>query len=53
MKTRGDVIDRRVEIEKQLMHLSNHAQGNAELWDAIQAAQAALHDAVYRKEDAR
>ena len=49
MKTSDDIIDRMVEIEKQLMHLSNQAQGSGDLWDAILAAQIALHDAAYRK----
>lgn len=53
MKARDDVIDLMVELEKQLMHLSNNAQGNADLWDAIQAASIALHDAVYRKGGAK
>lgn len=48
--TRDDIIDRMIEIEKQLMHLSNKAQGNADLWDAILAAQVALHQAAYNSE---
>lgn len=49
---RHDIIDRMIEIEKQLMRLSNEAQGNADLWDAILAAQVALHEAAYGKEAA-
>ncbi len=44
-----DVIDRMIEIEKDLMHLGNAAQGNARLWDAILVAQTALFNAVYEE----
>ena len=47
---RGTTIDRMIEIEKALMHLSNDAQGNGDLFDAILAAQVALHEAAYNQE---
>lgn len=47
---RDTIIDRMIEIEKVLMHLSNDAQKNPVLFDAILAAQVALHDAAYEEE---
>jgi len=49
---RGTTIDRMIEIEKALMRLSNDAQGNGDLFDAILAAQVALHEAAYNQEAA-
>jgi hypothetical protein len=50
---RATIIDRMIEIEKDLMHLSNSCgQKNAVLFDAILAAQIALYEAVYNKEAA-
>ena len=46
---RDTIIDRMIKIEKVLMHLSNDAQQNPVLFDAILAAQIALHDAVYEE----
>jgi uncharacterized protein YigA (DUF484 family) len=48
---RGTTIDRMIEIEKALMRLSNDAQGNGDLFDAILAAQVALHEAAYNQDD--
>jgi hypothetical protein len=50
--SRHDTIDRMIEIEKMLMRLGNEAQGDADLWDAILAAQTTLHEAIYKKERA-
>lgn len=49
---RATIIDRMIEIEKVLMHLSNDAQKNSVLFDAILAAQVALHEAAYNQEAA-
>lgn len=49
---RATIIDRMIEIEKVLMHLSNDAQGNGDLFDAILAAQVALHKDAYNQEAA-
>ena len=49
---RATTIDRMIEIEKALMRLSNDAQGNGDLFDAILAAQVALHEAAYNQEEA-
>lgn len=49
MKAREDIQDEMIEIEKALMRLSNEAQGNADYWDAIVAAQAILNEAAYKR----